>query len=74
MTGWIESINELINIGRAGLTFSLSDLKYLTPDPKIYCILVPYLVFCVWDNTWSEDRHDRESDTDSKQCIHKEKK
>ena len=69
MTGWIEPITELFNAGRAGLTFSLSDLKYLTPDPKICCILVLYLVFltfCAWDNTWSENRHDRESNTDSK--------
>lgn len=69
MTGLVETINELINVGHAGLTFSFSDLKYLTPDPKICCILalcLAFLTFCAWDNTWSEDRNDQETGTDSK--------
>ena len=69
MNNWIESIAELMNVGRAGLTFSLSDAKYLIPDARICAILVScaaFLMFCVWDDTRCGDRHDQESDTDSK--------
>jgi hypothetical protein len=69
MTGWIESITELINVGHSGLTFSLSDVKCLTPDPRICCILVLYavfMIFCLLDDIRSEDRHDQESDRDPK--------
>jgi hypothetical protein len=69
MTGWIESITELINVGHSGLTFSLSDVKYLIPGSRVCLILVLYvafLMFCVWDDIRSEDRHDQESDIDPK--------
>ncbi len=69
MTGWIESITELMNAGRSGLTFSLSDAKYLIPDARtcgILVLCVAFLMFCVWDDTWSEDRHGQKSDIDSK--------
>jgi hypothetical protein len=69
MTGWIESITELTNVGRAGLTFSLSDVKYLIPDTRICYILVLFaifMMFCVWDDIRSDGRHDQESDIDLK--------
>ena len=69
MNSWIESITELSNAGRAGLTFSLTDVKYLIPDTRICYILALFaifMIFCVWDDIRSEDRHDQESDIDSK--------
>jgi hypothetical protein len=67
MTGWIESIIELTNAGQAELTLSLSDIKYLIPETRICYILVffaIFMIFCVWDDMRSEDRHDQESDID----------
>ena len=69
MTGWIETITEITNAGRAGLTFSLSDVKYLIPDARICYILALFaifMMFCIWDDIRSEDRHDQESDIDPK--------
>jgi hypothetical protein len=65
MNSWIESITELSNVGRAGLTFSLTDVKYLIPDTRICYILVlfaVFMIFCIWDDIRSEDRQDQESD------------
>ena len=69
MTGWIEQIAELMNVGRDGLTFSVSNLKYLIPDTRICYILglfAIFMVFCVWDDIRSEDRQDQKSDRDPK--------
>jgi hypothetical protein len=69
MTGWIEQIAELMNVGHSDLTFSLSNVKYLIPDTRICYILVlfaTFMIFCVWDDKRSEDRQDRESDRDPK--------
>lgn len=69
MNNLIESITEMTNIGRAELTFSLSDLKYMVPDTGVCYILALFAIFmmlCIRDDIRSEDRHDQESDIDPK--------
>jgi hypothetical protein len=69
MTGWIESITELNNVGRVVLTFSFLGVKCFIPDNGIYYILVlfaVFMMFCVWDDIRSENRNDLESDIDPK--------
>ena len=69
MNAWIDTIAELMNVGRTGFSFSFSDAGYLLPDARICAILVfcvAFLTFSAWEDRGAEDRRDHESDIDPK--------
>lgn len=69
MNAWINEMAEVTGIGRAGLDFSLSDMSMLVPDARILWIAAAAVAFCVvagCQETWSNDRQDRKSDTHRK--------
>ena len=69
MNAWIDTITELLDVGRNGFSFSFSDAGHLLPDVRICGILVlcvAYLMFSAWEDMRPEDKNDHESDADQR--------
>lgn len=47
MNSWIESMAELMNLGRTGFDFSFSDVRILLPDAMFCSIIVLFTLFCL---------------------------
>ena len=69
MSVWIESMMDLMTMGRGGLDVSLSDARFFLPDVRVFWILafaVGFWFLSAFDNAWSDDnRRDHKSDNDS---------
>ena len=74
MADFINTISELTNIRLFDLTLSLSDLKYIVPDTKVFYILAIFIIFviiCMCDNVWSDKKKKQKAGRNLNKIIKK---
>ncbi len=65
MNAWINTITEMIGIGRGGMDVSLSDLSLLVPDARWLMVVGAVAAFCfvaACQDAWTDRGENRKSD------------